>query len=229
MEASIKHSNEDGNKPLPLPDIIPSLLSPLGTPLPLHVSLSRTLQVKTDDRHVFLETLTTSLRESMVKPFSLRFSHLKWVPNFARNRWFLILVSRKPPQNELNRLLDSCNRAARQTGHPGLYLGGIGDGPMRRKASYSQSQKSAKEFPNGTPANGLDRSDHFHVSVAWNLAEPDAALIELVDNLDVSEYVAKLEPVFDAIKVKIGNNVHRVELGCKNAGFGKGGGLLGLN
>ncbi|CAI6280630.1 unnamed protein product [Periconia digitata] len=228
VEASIKHDIDAKNKSLQAPDIVPSLLSPLGTPLPLHISLSRTLQIKTDNREPFLDTLIASIRTSMVKPFSLRVSKLKWVPNFERNRWFLVLVLQKPPQNELNRLLDSCNQATCQTGHPGLYVGGRGDGPMPHNTAHNQSNSLTGKSCDNTPTNGVDRTENFHVSVAWNLAEPDADLIQLVEDLDVSKYVATLQPAFDAVKVKIGNSVHDVNLGTRKSGLGTTGGLLGL-
>src|SRR4051812_31170333 len=77
--------NTKHKKRLPVPDIIPSLQSDLGALLPLHVSLSRTLQIKTEDREPFLESLTTSLRRVAVRAFHFHFLGLKWVPNYERN------------------------------------------------------------------------------------------------------------------------------------------------
>ncbi|KAL1609275.1 poly(U)-specific 3'-to-5' RNA exonuclease [Nothophoma quercina] len=153
---SIKQENKKRAKPLPVPDIIPSLQSELGAPLPLHVSLSRTLQIKTDDRETFLGTLNTSLRRAAIQAFHADFRGLKWVSNFERNRWFLVLGIKKPAHNELNRLLSACNEAARKCGHPALYSGGKGDGPMENNSpTLGPDLKRDK----------VDRSDNFHVSI----------------------------------------------------------------
>ena len=139
-----------------------------------------------------------------------------------------MLVSQRPLQDELNRLLDSCNNAARQAGYPGLYVGGRGDGPMQRETSSGQSENPTRKSYEKPPTNGLDHTEHFHVSIAWNLAEPDPAFIKLVNDFDVSEHVTSLEPTFDTVKVKVGNTVHSIDLGSKKKGLGTKSGLLGL-
>jgi hypothetical protein len=184
------------------------------------VSLSRTLQIKTEDRAAFLDILNSSLRKAAVRTFHFDFHGLKWVPNFERNRWFLVLSIRKPVQDELNRLLNACNEAAGKSGHPGLYTGGEGDGPMEKDNFNTTSEHDESKQP--------DRSDFFHVSIAWNLKEPDASWISLVQNIDVSKHIQSPQAAFDAVKVKIGNTVHIISLGPKRHVLGKGGGGLGL-
>lgn len=208
-----------------MPEIIPSLQSDLGASLPLHVSLSRTLQIKTDDREPFLETLKASLRRSAVSVFTVKFQSLKWVPNFERNRWFLVLSIKRPENDELNSLLRACNQAARNTGHPGLYTGGAGDGPMEN-VDHKDGPKRRKV--DGNEIEPKDYSQYFHVSIAWNLAEPDAEWTALVQSIEASRYITSPENAFDAVKVRIGNAVHNIALAPKRPGLAKGGRGLGL-
>ncbi|KAH6637877.1 U6 snRNA phosphodiesterase Usb1 [Boeremia exigua] len=213
ITASITAENKKRSKPLPVPDIIPSLQSDLGAPLPLHVSLSRTLQIKTEDRDGFLAALDASLRRAAVPAFSPSFSGLKWVPNFERNRWFLILGIAKPPHDELNRLLAACNAAAQQSGFAALYAGGQGDGPM----APNPNSPTARSHEAST-----DRSENFHVSVAWNLSEPEAAWVDLVAGLSVDS-VSSPDASFDVVKARVGNVVHNFDLSTRKTSLGKPG------
>jgi hypothetical protein len=228
----MESANASRRKPLPVPAITPSLRSPLGAALPLHVSLSRTLQIKTDDRDAFLDTLKTLLRKAAVRPFHIRFSRLKWVPNFERNRWFLVLGVEKPARDELNRLLAACNEAMQESGHPGLYTGGIGDGPMEGNTTRAIARKRRKSTQEGTSLENasptcVDYTEYFHVSIAWNLVEPDAEWLTLVRSIDVADYAGLAMTSFDAVKAKIGNTVNNIDLGTRSANLGVKSGLLG--
>jgi hypothetical protein len=192
-----------------VPKVIPSLQSELGAPLPLHISLSRTLQVKTEDRDAFLDTLRSCLRKAAVRSFCFKFQGLNWVPNFQRNRWFLVLSIEKPVQDELNRLLNACNEAARRHGHPGLYVGGHGDGPMENNDDHDRN-KSRKS--KADEKEDVDRSDRFHVSIAWNLEEPDDKWVTLVKNIDVGHRIKQPHASMNAVKARIGNAVHNIDL-----------------
>lgn len=213
VKDALKHENLKRAKPLALPDIIPSLQSELGAPLPLHVSLSRTLQIKTDDRESFLGTLNTSLRRAAVQGFHFDFRGLKWVPNYERNRWFLVLGIKKPAHDELNRLLSACNDAAQKSGHPALYSGGKGDGPMESNSPIVHSPNEHVE---------IDRSDMFHVSIAWNLTEPEPDLVSLVQDIKVDKYVCSPQAAFDVVKARVGNVVHNHDLITRKNGLGTG-------
>lgn len=224
-------ANELRAKPLPAPNITPSLLSSLSVPLPLHVSLSRTLQIKTDDRDRYLETLTACLRHASVRSFDVLSNSLKWVPNFDRDRWFLVLGIKKPPYDELNRLLEACNEASEKCGHPGLYSGGKGDGPMETSTLMDRAQKRRRSSAKTEPLQDsliderIDRTENFHISIAWNLEEPAREWIDLVRNLDVNQSV---KIPFDAVKVKIGNSVHSIPLSSSTSTARRGSGILGL-
>lgn len=223
LHALIQHVREvlqlqNGKRPtkLTVPKISPSLQSDLGAPLPLHVSLSRTLQIRTEDREAFVDTLRSFVRKANVFAFRFNFVGLKWVPNFERNRWFLVLSIEKPLHNELNRLLIACNEAASKCGHPGLYVGGPGDGPMedsngakRRKSEHHEEQD-------------IDFSDRFHISIAWNLEEPDPDWTSLVKTIDVSKHIESPHSSFDVVKVRVGNVVHNVNLRVARSGHSLG-------
>jgi hypothetical protein len=219
-DTNVQQYNKRGAQKLPVPKIVPSFQSELGAPLPLHVSLSRTLQIKTDDRETFVETLRSSVRRAGVHAFSSRFRSLKWVPNFERNRWFLVLSIEKPAQDGLNKLLKACNEAAKGCGHPGLYTGGQGDGPMEVDPTTAHAKR--KEGLQGED-DSVDRSDHFHVSVAWNLEEPDVEMIASVLQIDVGKFIQSPQVAFDSVKARVGNVVHNISLGAKRTGLGLGG------
>jgi hypothetical protein len=169
-----------------------------------------------------------------VHPFDVRFTKLKWVPNFERNRWFLVLGIEKPPGDELNKLLEACNKASARCGFPGLYTGGQGDGPMEKDGSdrATKRRKSNRSInasrPNGPKSDvTFDYSDYFHVSIAWNLVEPAPPSIEVAHSMDVSESVRSLRIPFNTVKARIGNTVHNIHLD-KAPSSVKGPGILGF-
>jgi hypothetical protein len=211
-------------KNIAVPELIPSLTSELGVALPLHVSLSRTLQIKTEDREAFVESLQSAVRKSSVRVFHFAFSGLKWVPNFERNRWFLVLSIKKPEHDELNKLLDACNHAAQSTGHAALYTGGRGDGPMQ-----DTSPPSAKRVKrDARTEEHTDHSEYFHISIAWNLTEPNPDWISMVQDIDVNKHISPPQASFDSVKARVGNIVHNISLAAQRIGLGFGGGLVCL-
>ncbi|KAF2742617.1 hypothetical protein M011DRAFT_497434 [Sporormia fimetaria CBS 119925] len=236
---AIRNAIEDANKArpklLPVPDITPSLLSPLDAPLPLHISLSRTLQIKTDDREVFVTKLTSKFQKSAVRPFDVRFTHLKWVPNWERNRWFLVLGIERPPNDELNHLLEVCNAATSEFGFSGLYTGTEGDGPHHQEAVAPNSKR--RKTDNGSSAEiediskpqqiKMDCTSKFHISIAWNLDEPATEWTELVRNMDIKSLLPPPKVHFDAVKARIGNVVHTLPLATRLS-LTKKTGILGL-
>jgi len=190
------------------------LLSDLSTPLPLHISLSRSLVLPSHQRDSFLELVTQNIRSSSVRPFNVDFSSVAWYPNHDRTRWFLSLSVATPAQNELNKLLGACNRAARAVGQPVLYevdnQGSITDGDSlgnkNKKQKITQRNVIAEylEIPNC--------SDSFHVSLAWSLSHPAA---KATDVKRAHEEVKDLRTVFDIVKVKVGNTISSIPLSNK--------------
>ncbi|KAF9633470.1 hypothetical protein BFW01_g4364 [Lasiodiplodia theobromae] len=212
-----------------------SLLTPLSTPAPLHVSLSRTLPLPTDSRAPFLDALATNLRRSSTRPFDARFDGLKWVPNFDRSRWFLVLGMRRPPNDELNRLLLAANQAAKRFGYPELYAEdqqhgeGVdmtgGWGAPTATEDHKADEEDAKGFVNKKD----DRSNTFHVSLAWSLEPPPAELRELSGVEEISylmkQDVSQMSVRFDVVKVKVGNAIHALDIAPKRK---EEKGILGL-
>jgi hypothetical protein len=198
-----------------VPKIIPSLQSDLGAPLPLHISLSRTLQIRTEDRDAFVDTLRSSVRKATVFAFRCDFAGLKWVPNYERNRWFLVLSIEKPAQNELNKLLVASNEATGRCGHPGLYVGGPGDGPMENNGTHNGAKRRESRHHE---EHDVDFSDRFHISIAWNLEEPDPEWTLLVKAINVSNHLQSPQSTFDAVKARVGNAVHSIDLRAARSG-----------
>ncbi|KAF2648750.1 hypothetical protein K491DRAFT_698667 [Lophiostoma macrostomum CBS 122681] len=233
VQKAIQRANDDSVKPLPVPDMTPSLRSPLGVPLPLHISLSRTLQIKTEERDRFLDEMTASLRRAAVGPFDINFTNLKWVPNYERNRWFLVLGVERPEHDDLNRLLEACNAASEKCGHPGLYTGGMGDGPMERNISKGRAKRRkssgrADDLPSRSSEERADRTDNFHISIAWGLIEPAPEWIDLVKHFAVNEMVGPPSAPFDVVKTRIGNTVYSIQLTSRSASSRRGRSILGL-
>lgn len=144
------------------------------------------------------------VRGTAVRTFHYAFHSLKWVSNFDRSRWFLVLNIKKPARDEFNRLLNACNHAVQRCGHQGLYTGGEGDGPM-------EGHRILESAKGGTFTQD-DRSAYFHVSIAWNLSEPDPEWISLIRNIDISKHIQSPEAAIDAVKVKMGNVVKSISL-----------------
>ena len=147
------------------------------------------------------------------------------MPNFERNRWFLVLGIKRPEHDELNSLLGACNQAAQNSGHPGLYTGGAGDGP-KEHVDHDAGPKRRKVDKNDS--KNQDYSQYFHVSIAWNLTEPSTEWTTSVQDVHTSKYIQSPDSGFEAVKVKVGNTVHSIALASKRPGLGKGGRSLGL-
>lgn len=180
------------------------LQSDLLVPLPLHISMSRALSLKTQDRDEFQKTVESYLRHSNVSPFEVALADLKWVPNYDGNRWFLVLGIVRPAHNELNQLLEACNKACSAYGHPQLY------------ATQRQSAKR-RRISHDASVTESDHSDAFHFSIAWNL---DGSTLDFEQLKSSDKVISMMEqdikPIhvhFDSIKLKIGNVVTSIPLG----------------
>lgn len=194
------------------PKQVQSLLqSALSAPLPLHISLSRSLVLQTPQRDAFLDAIASHLLASGVRPFTVRFGSLKWVPNFERTRWFLVTGLERPDQDELNRLLNACNDTARSFGLGALY---------ERDEFCAESARSAAGHKQKSNSKDGDRSDRFHISLAWTLEAPSAEYIDPLSDPQIARFVQEsitdsLSVKFDVVKVKIGNAVHSLKLNTK--------------
>ncbi|KAJ5641824.1 hypothetical protein N7490_005824 [Penicillium lividum] len=156
------------------PKIQSLLHSDLGAQLPLHISLSRPVVLRTEQRNSFEESLQKKIVESQISPFFLTPDGLKWVSNYERTRWFLVLHVAKPEQDSLNGLLHLSNRVLDGFNQPPLYAS--------RNTPHTQ-----------------DFSDCFHISLAWTLNEPSQEDKDRVSATDLKP-LQHLKIQFDSVK-----------------------------
>ncbi|BCR90717.1 HVSL domain-containing protein [Aspergillus chevalieri] len=177
--------------------VIHSLLrSDLGAQLPLHISLSRPVVLRTEQRQSFIDTYTTAVRDSNVSPFDITPGNLHWVSNYEKTRWFLVLHAQKPANDGLNCLLKLSNRLLASFDQPPLY----------EKAIQTNSGGGRRQ------QNGADDHSHcFHISIAWALTEPSTVDREQVASIDLKG-LKGLRVRFDCVKAKIGNNISSIPL-----------------
>jgi hypothetical protein len=178
------------------------LTSDLGSPLPLHISLSRPLSLTTGNKDDFLDKITESFNNSGITPFAVKPQGLAWYRSPDSDRTFLILRvasgpspaagtkdEARPLNPELTSLLARSNTVATQFGQPSLY------------------QRDAKEKePVGSA---------FHVSIGWTFHLPgDEMSLKTLRLFRQSKFddIRKWEISVAGIKVKIGNVVNHVAL-----------------
>ena len=177
----------------------------LGVPLPLHISLSRPLVLKTKQKDDYLTSITSSLSGSGVRSFCAEPAALRWHPNEDKSRWFLVLQLRTPETAELKRLLQTCNAVAEAFGQPLLYTGN----------ATSNQQRST-----------LDGNGQFHISIAWSLKPPTGlvacsvvatgkgsiALVSQATSIPLPHSIKDLRVSFGEVKVRIGQDVETIPL-----------------
>ncbi len=171
------------------------LHSDLGVQLPLHISLSAPLVLKTEQKESFENSIGSKLAHTHVKSFAVKVTKLDWVANHDKTRFFLVLKLSKPENDDLNQLLAMCNDAAYQFDLPQLY-------------DNADKDRSSLEDPvaGKTQDKVADKSDTFHISVAWTLEEPDdRARRRLIDVVDGQ--LRGLQVSFSLLKLKIGSTV----------------------
>ncbi|KAM5360268.1 hypothetical protein ACJZ2D_013876 [Fusarium nematophilum] len=183
------------------------LTSDLGSPLPLHISLSRPLSLTTGNKDDFLDKVTQSFDCSGIAPFVVRPQGLAWYRSPDSDRTFLILRvasstskatadaqdAAKHLNPELMALLMRTNTLVTQFGQPTLY------------------QRNTKE--------AVDTA--FHISIGWTFDLPgDDASIRILRLFKEAKFagIRDWEISITAIKAKIGNVVNHIDL--KRAGRG---------
>ncbi|KAL4872268.1 hypothetical protein BDV12DRAFT_162618 [Aspergillus spectabilis] len=178
------------------------LHSDLGAQLPLHISLSRPVVLRTEERQPFLDAFQATLGNSDISPFDVGVESLDWVSNSEKTRWFYVLGARTPDKDCLNRLLRISNLSLGQFGQPPLYK------PL---TDLSKASEPKLHTQGSSPNPTEDYSECFHVSIAWSLTEPSADAREGMRNIDLQKLGA-LRIRFDCVKVKIGNKVSSLPL-----------------
>ncbi len=150
--------------------------------------------LKSDQKDGFREHLEREISEINAQPFSVNPTHLDWVANHDKSRYFLVLKLTQPRNDDLNKLLKACNVCAKSLGLEQLYANST-------EAVSCQSQLDV----------GRSNSSSFHISIAWALTCPNDNPAE---SLDSTVFTRLRQEVihFSTVKVKIGNVVTEVPL-----------------
>ncbi|EKD18215.1 hypothetical protein MBM_03987 [Drepanopeziza brunnea f. sp. 'multigermtubi' MB_m1] len=195
--------------------------SDIGVPLPLHVSLSRSLGFLAPQKDDFVDSLRRAVKESGIRPFNLSFNGLKWVANFEGTRWFLVLRIPRPEEDGLNKLLHVCNSTVKQYGQPPLYPKPPSE-PLTIARKKEEQRRSArfKRILFDTPSRKTDwtqmqdATDAFHVSLAWTLQSPSDEILELTEmaTKDHLDGIQAIQLRVEEIKCKVGNVVTSMPL-----------------
>lgn len=173
--------------------------------MPLHVSLSAPLVLSTDQKNDFEEMLDKNIRESSLAPFEVKVRGLRWERNSDGTRWFLVLritnlkFSNDTTSNELNRLLECSNECALSFGLPRLYEKG------------SEKPVDGDCLEPGKRRVMPDRTDAFHISIAWQLTPPSLKQRIVLAHPDVLK-LGQAFLQFDVVKLKMGNVVKDMPL-----------------
>ncbi|CAK7265980.1 poly(U)-specific 3'-to-5' RNA exonuclease [Sporothrix epigloea] len=182
-------------------DAFYSLLeSDLGTPLPLHISLSRPFVLTTANKAEFLADLTTSIATLGVPQSTVTLKGLDWFRSPDSARAFLVMRvtpnDAHSPIQPLVTLLRRCNALVTLVGQPALYANGSSDDKDRDE-------------------NGA--ASAFHVSIAWTLAADLVAWSDATKQVyetwkQANREEAVLRIPVRSIKAKIGNVVTDIPL-----------------
>lgn len=217
--------------------LVSLLTSDLGSPLPLHVSLSRPVVFTATDKDSFVESLHRNIVDCGVRPyvrypqivrpdhmtngfrFKLKFEGLSWVSNMEKTRWFLVLQIQRPEGDELNKLLTVCNGTVEDYSQPPLYAS------PRTASQQSPSTKARPKRPEWNKQSFSSRnvdtpdfSSTFHISIGWALEQPNSYMMDFTVATANSTEFESLKIVsarVDNLKAKVGNNVTSISLAPK--------------
>ncbi|PYH92935.1 hypothetical protein BO71DRAFT_400098 [Aspergillus ellipticus CBS 707.79] len=179
------------------------LHSDLGARLPLHISLSRPVVLRTEQRQPFLEEFQAAMKQSNLSTFDVTLQSLDCVSNYEKTRWFYVLRAERPEDDGLNRLLGLSNQCLSQFEQPPLY-----ELPQDAIASPKANDTRVAQ------ADGQTRNDYshcFHVSLAWSLTDPSSRERGQIARIHLRK-VHELRIRFGCVKVKIGNHISSIPL-----------------
>lgn len=139
--------------------------------------------------------------------------------NNEKSRRFLVMRIKKPPNNELNRLLQGANDAVTAFGQPPLYAQPESQPFVPAQAFTTKTRHPKPKFltnksPFVSQTPTIDQSLNFHISIGWSLGSPSAEK----SSITPSKYQPDVQnpPEFQfqvkAIKLKIGNSVTSISL-----------------
>ncbi|KNG82277.1 hypothetical protein ANOM_010105 [Aspergillus nomiae NRRL 13137] len=178
------------------------LRSDLGAQLPLHISLSRPVVLRTEQRQSFLEIFQSAIQDSNIRAFNVTTEGLHCVSNYEKTRWFYVLRVKTPENDALNRLLKLSNRSLALFSQPSLYEAS----PHILNADADSS--TPMQWQQG---DSTDYSHCFHISLAWSLTEPSPDERDEIAKIELRG-LRELSVCFDCVKVKIGNNITSMPL-----------------
>ncbi|KAK4242674.1 hypothetical protein C8A03DRAFT_11151 [Achaetomium macrosporum] len=190
------------------------LLSDLGAPQPLHISLSRPIVLSSAEKDRFLGDVEATIKASGVAAFGLDCSRVEWHRTAESGRSFLVLrvysrqwstraadgddeedaksAGKNNPNPQLTELLRRCNSVVAKYGQPELYR-------------WAEEDDAEEQVGNA-----------FHVSIAWSFAEPTEELRRVTDRLcggnGAHDRIREIQIPVEGVKVKIGNAITHVAL-----------------
>ncbi|KAI6835231.1 hypothetical protein KC367_g4768 [Hortaea werneckii] len=170
------------------------LQNDLGVSLPLHVSLSRPLVLRTEQKDPFLDRLRNVILASGVHIFTVKPNGLRWHSNESNSRYFLVLGLERTQKAEMSSLLTACNRVAKDFDQPLLYAEDANIAKGKRKDAKPPAPAEAK----------------CHISIAWSLEAPPSS--QTGEDIPIPSAIAELDIPFSEIKVRIGQDVTAVPL-----------------
>lgn len=191
LEKLIENSRQDHGL-----DVHSSFLSDLGVILPLHISLSAPLILRTETKGAFLQQVKKAISDLHLSAFQLQAHGLQWAANEDQSRWFLVLQLSKAPQDPLSRIVRTLNHIAADFQQPLLYV---------QDSDVKPDPSRVRLVP--------DLSSRFHISIGWTLQRPVAkgqrtgnALTSKKDLRSLRDLTVEVH----SIKVKIGSDVSRI-------------------
>ncbi|KFY45197.1 hypothetical protein V494_01097 [Pseudogymnoascus sp. VKM F-4513 (FW-928)] len=197
-----------------LNDVHSLLTSDLGSPLPLHISLSRPIGFSTATKDAFLESLQNAISNSEIHPFPVTFNGCDWASNYEGTRWFLALRVAKPLEDNLNKLLRVCNDTVQSHGQPPLYAAGAATPDL--DISGQTTLPPQPQPPANSPTPQRDLTSSFHISIAWSLTAPPKSSDTPTKHPAAPEiaklYSASTPIMASDVKAKIGNVVTSIPL-----------------
>nr|OQO16636.1 hypothetical protein B0A51_16899 [Rachicladosporium sp. CCFEE 5018] len=184
------------------------LRNDLGVPIPLHVSLSRTLMLKAEQRDAFLARCRAAA--SSVTAFEMKLETLQWHPNEDRTRWFLV-VQVSSPDAALSSLVESLNSVAAEFNQPLLY---------EDEDATSSVTPSASRIADSGATTTRVVSQKFHISIAWSLEPPPTAGTTNTETVQQTQTdgrflmraLAEYRVPANDLKVRIGQDVTAIPL-----------------
>ena len=154
--------------------------------------------------------------------FEISARGVRWVANYEKTRWFLVLQVQKPSGDELNRLLQISNETAKAFKQPPLYVERFSSAITEDSGHLNQRAHAA--FQKGLPSErNVDVSSSFHISIGWTLEAPSQGDILKLNSV-IEEEATNFRILVEAVKVKIGNGITAMPLTSK---AGESGGIIG--